>query len=137
MSDPNAQANSKKSASQKAASGNDHADRLSVDRGSGNVFADLGIADANAMAMKSGLAMRLADLIKRRGLTQAQAAQLTDISQPDLSRILRGNFRNFSSDRMVRALTLLSADVEITIYTDGHTFGEPIRLHSAGAAVTA
>lgn len=103
------------------------------ERGTGNIYADLGDPDANAMALKAGLAMHLHDLIKRRGLTQAQAAELTGISQPDLSRLLRGLFRDFSSDRMVRALTLLSAEVQISVYAEGDPVGEPILLRAAGA----
>lgn len=108
-------------------------DDIQAERGTGNIYADLGDADANAMALKAGLAMHLHDLIKRRGLTQAQAAELTGISQPDLSRLLRGLFRDFSSDRMVRALTLLSADVQISVYAEGDPVGEPILLRAAGA----
>lgn len=113
----------------------ERADQKAVDpeRGTGNIYADLGDPDANAMALKAGLAMHLHDLIKRRGLTQAQAAELTGISQPDLSRLLRGLFRDFSSDRMVRALTLLSADVQISVYAEGDPVGEPILLRAAGA----
>lgn len=103
------------------------------ERGTGNIYADLGDPDANAMALKAGLAMHLHDLIKRRGLTQAQAAELTGISQPDLSRLLRGLFRDFSSDRMVRALTLLSAEVQISVYAEGDPVGEPILLRAVGA----
>lgn len=106
---------------------------VAPERGTGNIYADLGDPDANAMALKAGLAMHLHDLIKRRGLTQAQAAELTGISQPDLSRLLRGLFRDFSSDRMVRALTLLSADVQISVYAEGDPVGEPILLRAAGA----
>ncbi len=112
-------------------------DDILAERGSGNVYADLGDPDANAMALKAGLAMHLHDLIKRRGLTQAQAAELTGISQPDLSRLLRGLFRDFSSDRMVRALTLLSAEVRISVYAEGDQVGEPIRLRAIGAQAAA
>jgi predicted XRE-type DNA-binding protein len=107
------------------------------ERGTGNIYADLGDPDANAMALKAGLAMHLHDLIKRRGLTQAQAAELTGISQPDLSRLLRGLFRDFSSDRMVRALTLLSAEVRISVYAEGDPVGEPIRLLAVEAKAAA
>jgi len=105
--------------------------KIEIDRGSGNVFADLGVADANAMALKSGLAIRLGELIKHRGLSQSAAAALTGISQPDLSRLLRGLLQDFSSDRLVRALNLLAADVEITVYSDGDKVGETIHMASA------
>jgi predicted XRE-type DNA-binding protein len=111
--------------------------KLVAERGSGNIYADLGYSDANAMALKAGLALSLQDLIKRRGLTQAMAAKLTGISQPDLSRLLRGQFRDFSSDRMVRALTQLSADVEISVYANGDQVGDRIRLQAAPVAAIA
>ena len=111
--------------------------KLVAERGSGNIYADLGYADANAMALKAGLAMSLQDLIRRRGLTQTQAAELTGISQPDLSRLLRGLFRDFSSDRMVRALNLLSANVEISVYSDGDQIGDRIVLHAAPLSAVA
>lgn len=99
-----------------------------IEFGSGNVFADLGVDNASAMNLKSVLAMRLGELIDQRGLTQMQVAELTGISQPDLSKLLRGMFQNFSSDRLVRALNLLSADVEISVYTDHGPLGGAIRL---------
>lgn len=99
-----------------------------IEFGSGNVFSDLGVDNASAMNLKSVLAMRLGELIDQRGLTQMQVAELTGISQPDLSKLLRGMFQNFSSDRLVRALNLLSADVEISVYTDHGPLGGAIRL---------
>lgn len=106
-------------------------EEIIVERGSGNVYADLGFEEANTMALKAGLAMHLQDQIKRLGLTQVRAAAITGISQPDLSRLLRGQFRDFSSDRMVRALTLLAVHIEIAVYSAGAQIGEPIILEAA------
>ncbi|HEY1606031.1 MAG TPA: helix-turn-helix transcriptional regulator [Allosphingosinicella sp.] len=106
--------------------------RLAVSRGSGNVFADLGIPDSDGHKIKAGLVRKLADVIAERGLTQTAAAQLTGISQPDLSRVLRGRFRDFSSDRLMRALANLDSEVEIRVRHDGHDVGEPIRVHAHG-----
>lgn len=106
-------------------------EEIIVERGSGNVYADLGFEEANTMALKAGLAMHLHDQIKRLGLTQVQAAAITGISQPDLSRLLRGQFRDFSSDRMVRALTQLAVNIEIAVYSAGAQIGERIILEAA------
>ncbi|ESZ87500.1 MAG: XRE family transcriptional regulator [Blastomonas sp. CACIA14H2] len=106
-------------------------DEIVVERGSGNVYADLGVEDPNGMALKAGLAMHLHDQIKRLGLTQVRAAAITGISQPDLSRLLRGQFSQFTSDRMVRALTQLSVRLEISVYSAGEQIGDPILLEAA------
>lgn len=101
-----------------------------VERSSGNVFADLGFADAEELKLKAGLVMKLADVMRARGLNQTAAAKLTRISQPDLSRILRGRLRDVSAERLMRALTWLNAEVDITVRSQGETVGEPIHLHA-------
>ena len=67
--------------------------RANVHVGSGNVFADLGLPDAEDMLLKSTIVIELRRLIAQRKLTQTAAAKLIGISQADLSRILRGQFR--------------------------------------------
>ena len=86
-----------------------------VERGSGNEFADLGHADAEAHLLKAELVTRIDRIILRRRLKQTEAAQLLGLSQPDISRLLRGNFRDYSVERLLRLLTKLRHDVEITI----------------------
>lgn len=88
---------------------------IPVERGSGNVFADLGRADADTHLLKAELVARIDAIIRRRRLTQAQAATLLGLSQPDVSRLLRGGFRDFSVERLLRLLMALGQDVEITI----------------------
>ena len=67
--------------------------RTHVEVGSGNIFADLGLPDAEEMLLKSQIVMELSRLIKQRKLTQTAAAKLIGIGQPDLSNLLRGRFR--------------------------------------------
>ena len=100
---------------------------------SGNVFADLGIADAADHLLKAGLASKLAAIVRANGLTQTDAAKLTGISQPDLSRILRGRFRDISADRLIRAITRLGSEVEIEVFSDGEPVGAAIHLDAAMA----
>ncbi len=88
---------------------------VKIERGSGNVFADLGHADAEAHLLKAELVTRIDRVIRRRRLKQVEAAQLLGLSQPDISRLLRGNFRDYSVERLLRLLTKLGHDVEITI----------------------
>jgi predicted XRE-type DNA-binding protein len=101
---------------------------------SGNVFADLGIAAPEAHLLKAGLVAKLADVIRGRALNQTAAAKLTGISQPDLSRILRGRFRDISSERLMRALTNLDSEIEITVRREGRIVGDPIHLHAHAPA---
>ena len=86
-----------------------------IERGSGNVFADLGRPDADAQLLKAELVTRLDEIIRRRRLTQVQAAELLGLSQPDVSRLLRGNFRDYSVERLLRLLMALGRDVDIVI----------------------
>lgn len=86
-----------------------------VERGSGNVFADLGRPDAEAQLLKAELVTRIDTIIRRRRMTQTQAAKLLGLSQPDVSRLLRGNFRDYSIERLLRLLVTLGHDVDIVI----------------------
>lgn len=88
-----------------------------VEASSGNVFADLGYADAEEALAKARLAQRIAELIQRKGLSQTQAAALLDIDQPKISKLLRGRLREFSTDRLFRFLNALGQDVHIVIRT--------------------
>jgi predicted XRE-type DNA-binding protein len=90
-------------------------DMIEVEPGSGNVFADLGLPDADAHLLKAQLVSRIDGIIRRRKLTQAKAAELLGLSQPDISRLLRGHFRDFSLERLLRLLMALDRDVEIVI----------------------
>jgi len=89
--------------------------KMKVEQSTGNVFADLGREDANEALVKARLAQRLAALIEKRGLTQAEAAQLLRIDQPKVSKLLRGQLREFSTDRVLRFLNALGQDVEIVV----------------------
>ena len=89
--------------------------RVKIERGSGNVFADLGLPDADAHLLKAELVTRIDEIIRQRGLKQVEAAKLLGLSQPDVSRLLRGNFREYSMERLLRLLTALGRDVDIVI----------------------
>jgi len=86
-----------------------------IEHGSTNVYADLGLADADEMLVKAQLATKIGDIIKRRKLTQVQAAELLGITQPKLSGLLRGQFRGVSEVKMLECLTRLGRDVEIVV----------------------
>ena len=90
-------------------------DDITVEESSGNVFADLGYPDAEEALAKSRLAQRLAEIIKRQNLTQVQAASILGIDQPKISKLVRGQLREFSTDRLFRFLNALDQDIEIII----------------------
>lgn len=90
-------------------------DDTTVEVGSGNVFADLGLPDAEEMLVKSTLVVRIDRIVRERGLTQARTARLLGIEQPDVSNLLRGRMRGFSVDRLLRFLAALDQDVQIII----------------------
>lgn len=81
----------------------------------GNVFADLGLPDAEERLVKSRLAAALQRSIADMGLTQTAAAALTGIPQPKLSKILRGRFDGISETYITEGLRKLGHDVEIHV----------------------
>jgi predicted XRE-type DNA-binding protein len=83
--------------------------------GSGNIFADLGLPNAEEHQLKAALVLQLYRLIKDRKLTQAAAAKIAGVKQPDLSNILRGHFQGFSLERLMRMLTAFDQDIEIMV----------------------
>jgi predicted XRE-type DNA-binding protein len=90
---------------------------MKFEKSSGNVFADLGFPDAEAMQVKSGLVIKLSQLIEAQGLSQTEAAKAVGLSQPKLSNIMRGNFRGVSEHKLMECLTRLGTDVEIVLRT--------------------
>jgi predicted XRE-type DNA-binding protein len=96
-----------------------------VDAGSGDVLVDLGFADADERKLRVQLAMRLNELVAARHLTQARAALLFGIPQPHVSELKHYKLNRFSSDRLLRFVTLLDRDVEIIIRpkAEGHASG--------------
>lgn len=104
-----------------------------ITESSGNVFADLGMANAEEHMLKAGLVSKLAEIIRALDINQTAAAKLTGISQPDLSRVLRGRFRDMSADRLIRALIRLGSEVEIEVSRGGERVGEVIHLEAVAA----
>ena len=83
--------------------------------GSGNVFADLGLPNAEEHLVKAQLVFKIGGIMKQRGLKQAEAAARFGVRQPDVSKMLRGKFRQFSVERLLRFLVALNQDVEIVV----------------------
>jgi predicted XRE-type DNA-binding protein len=89
--------------------------RIKVEEGSGNIFADLGLPYPEERLAKADLAIRIAETIHARRLTQTRAAQILRIDQPKISRLLRGRLSGFSTERLMHFLIRLGRDVDITI----------------------
>lgn len=87
----------------------------SVEEGTGNVFADLGLADAEELESKAQLAYRIAEIIRGRHLTQGEAADVLGATQPIVSNLMNGRLHGFSLERLVRFLNALDRDVEIVV----------------------
>jgi predicted XRE-type DNA-binding protein len=89
--------------------------RKRFEAGSHNVFEDIGVPNAEEHLVKAHLVFKIGAILKRRGLKQVEAAELLGIRQPDVSKMLRGEFRQFSVERLLRFLVALDQDVEIVI----------------------
>ena len=93
---------------------------------SGNVFADLGLPDAEETLAKAEIVRQIDKTIKKKKLTQTKAAKILGISQPKVSMLLRGYFDNFSLEKLFRFLNKLGQDIKISIsakphHGEGHT----------------
>jgi predicted XRE-type DNA-binding protein len=85
------------------------------ERGSGNVFKDLGLENADELLLKAEMISEISQLMKQGKLTQADAAKLTGIAQPDLSSMLRGRIKGFSIERLLMMLNAFGRDVEVVV----------------------
>lgn len=88
---------------------------IEVKESSGNVFADIGIAEPDEALAKAELARRIADIITKRRLSQVKAAELLGIDQPKVSALMRGRLSGFSTGRLFKLLNALDCDVQIVI----------------------
>lgn len=83
--------------------------------GDRNVFKDIGVPNADEHLVKAQLVYKIDTIMKKRRLKQTEAAALFGVRQPDVSKMLRGEFRQFSVERLLRFLVKLDQDVEIVV----------------------
>lgn len=88
---------------------------IEVEVGSGNVFADLGLRDAEKLKIKSGLVIEITRALRKLGLTQEEAGRRMGIPQPKVSAMLRGDFSNLSERKLMDCLNRLGYDIEIKV----------------------
>jgi predicted XRE-type DNA-binding protein len=92
-----------------------HTNDNSITASSGNVFADLGLPDADDRLLKARLAVVVGDTIARLRLSQSAAAERLGITQPDVSNLVRGRLRGYSLERLLEFARALGNDIEITV----------------------
>ena len=90
-------------------------DGVEVQQSSGNVFADLGLPDAEKLKIKTGLIIEIRKAMRSLGLTQLEAAKRMGITQPKVSDMMRGDFTNLSERKLMDCLTRLGYDIEIKV----------------------
>lgn len=88
---------------------------IEVEAGSGNVFADLGLRNAEKLKIKSGLVIEITRAIRKLNLTQEEAGRRMGIPQPKVSAMLRGDFSNLSERKLMECLNRLGYDIEIKV----------------------
>ena len=98
-------------------------DGIEVESGSGNVFADLGLADAEKLKIKSGLLIEITKAVRRLDLTQEEAGRRMGLPQPKVSSLLRGDFTNLSERKIMECLNRLGYDIEITVKPTADSVG--------------
>lgn len=90
-------------------------DGVQVQRGTGNVYADLGLPHADKLKIKTGLVIQIRKAMGNLGLTQQEAAKRMGITQPKVSDMMRGDFSNLSERKLMDCLTRLGYDIEISV----------------------
>lgn len=91
------------------------APEVEVHEAQGNIFADLGLPDAETHYLKAQIVTELYRLTTARKLTQAKAGEVMAISQPEVSRLFKGHFREYSVERLMGFLTAFEQDVDIVV----------------------
>jgi predicted XRE-type DNA-binding protein len=98
-------------------------ERARVTRGSGNVFADLGLPDADDEMIKAKIAILIRKKMQGRKITQTEAAARMKISQPDASKLMNGRVSGFSLQRLIDCLRALGSDVVIEVHESREEYG--------------
>ena len=98
--------------------------KVKFEESSGNVFADIDLPDAEELHLKAQLGYEVFRIIEARKLTQAEAAKILGVKQPEISRLKKGKFNHYSVERLLTFLTRLNHDIEIRIVPAKNKVGE-------------
>jgi predicted XRE-type DNA-binding protein len=96
-----------------------------------NVYADLGFKDADEMLVKAQLVVKIAEILRQRGWSQQQAAKVLGMTQPKLSKMLRGQFRGISEMKMMDCLVRLGHAVKIVVGPEGQVADQRVEVVAA------
>ncbi len=88
---------------------------VEYEKGSGNVFADLGFENSEEELLKADLTAEISSIIKKKKLTQTRAAKILKVDQPRISSLLRGKLDLFSVETLMHFLQALGQDIEIFV----------------------
>ena len=98
-------------------------DGVEIEKGSGNVFTDLGLPDADRLKIKSGLVIEITKAVRNLGLSQEEAGRRMGLPQPKVSGLLRGDFSNVSERKLMDCLNRLGFDIEIKVKPASESVG--------------
>ena len=94
-----------------------------IEIGSGNIFADLGLDDADELYTRTALGIQVMKTIRQNGLNQKEAGKLLALKQPEVSAIMRAKYSRFSQERLIGFINKL--EQKVTIQVSRHRRGEP------------
>ena len=97
--------------------------KIDFEIGSGNVFADLGLDDADELYTRAALGVQVMRILKKRNYSQKESAAFLGLKQPEVSAIMRAKFSRFSQERLIGFLNKLNQ--KVTIKVSRHYEGEP------------
>ena len=106
-------------------------DEILVQEGSGNVYADLGLKDADELFRRGQIGIHILEILKNRNLKQREISALFEIPQPEVSHLMNGHFSRYTIDKLLDFLQRL--DRKVTIKISPHKRGEP--YHEVECAV--
>jgi predicted XRE-type DNA-binding protein len=90
-------------------------EEINVQKSSGNIFTDLGLANPDELLVKAELARQIGKIITQKNINQAEASQLLGVDQPKVSALMKGKLSGFSTERLFRFLNALGCDIEIVV----------------------
>ncbi len=99
---------------------------IEFEEGSGNVFADLGLTDADELYARAQIGFGVYKILKEKGLKQREIAELLGVPQPEVSHLMNGHFSRFTTDKLLDFLKRL--DRKVTIRISSHKPGEPYQV---------
>lgn len=100
--------------------------KIEFEEGSGNVFADLGLTDADELYARAQIGFGVYEILRSKNLRQREIAALLEIPQPEVSHLMNGHFSRFTTDKLLDFLKRL--DRKVTIKITRHKRGEPYQV---------